>query len=342
MRKLLSLRSGVGILSTYAIAATAIFLLQAFPGTGIFLMLVMGTLWIGLLVHVAMIHLAIASLDNLIPRNWIAVPIAYYGGGFALYLLALVLVHAQAAAIERANGAARIEAEQPLTFLMEGSVQDGTALLQGYRADRFFVRNRDRDGEYFTTEYFAQGETCERANKGYFYEKRLEPWLRVADLFPAYKGSDKARQCIIQQDRVPAAWRYRIESEGTRGNDLAVRSYGTKWTVFEGQRDAQLLTVEVRELSTVLPIPLVLAGCGLNSGAARWDCGVTLMGSLFSTTAGYTAGRSKLMMNPPAPGSDVDTWQISALARALSLEPRQPTDQGEFEPAKGSKAAPGQ
>jgi len=326
MRKLLSLRSGVGILSTYAIAAAAIFLLQAFPGTGIFLMFVMGVLWIGLLIHVAMFHLTAASLRNLIPRKWIAVPIAYYGGGFALYLLALLLVNTQTAAIERANAAARIRAEQPLTFLINGGhVQDGTALLQGYRADRFFVRNRGRDGEYFTTEYFAQGETCERANKGYFYEKRFEPWLRVADLFPSYKGRDKARQCIIEQDGLPAGWRYRIEAEGTRRDNVAVRSYGTKWIVFDGQRDERLLTVEVRELSTVLPIPLLLAGCGLNSGAARWDCGASLMGSRFPTTAGYKGGFNTLT-NPPPPGSDVDTWQISALARALSLEPRQPTD----------------
>jgi hypothetical protein len=326
MRNLLSLRSGVGIISTYAIVASAIFLLQAFPRTGIFLMFAMGVLWIGLLIHVAMVHLTVASLNNLIPRKWIAVPIAYYGGGFALYLLALLLVNVQTAVIERANAAARIRAEQPLTFLMDGTVQDGTALLQGYRADRFFVRNRGREGEYFTTEYFAQGETCERANKGYFYEKRFEPWLRVADLFPSYKGPDKSRQCIIQQDRLPAQWRYRIKADGTRSNNVAVRSYGTKWTVFDGQRAEPLLTVEVRELFTVLPIPLLLAGCGLNSGAARWDCGATLMGSLFPTTAGYKGGLNTLTMNPPPPGSDVDTWQISALARALSLEARQPTD----------------
>jgi hypothetical protein len=72
MRKLLPLRCGVGIFATYAIAAAAIFLLQAFPGTGIFLMFVMGVLWIGLLIHVAMVHLTAASLSDLIPRKWIA------------------------------------------------------------------------------------------------------------------------------------------------------------------------------------------------------------------------------------------------------------------------------
>jgi hypothetical protein len=148
--------------------------------------------------------------------------------------------------------------------------------------------------------------------------------LLISDLFPSYKGEGKSRQCIVSRSGVFADWRYRVSVEQEPNGSLLFQRFVRKWTVIDDQTDTTLLSVKVGVFKTLGPIPMFYAGCGLNSGAARWDCAAGLMHTSLLVAAGYKPRISRGIAFGEA--NDTDTWDISALARALSLELRQPTD----------------
>jgi len=67
----------------YAFVATAIFMLQLIPITGLFLMFLLGLFWIGVLVHVFMIHITVLSISGALPRLILIFPGAFYAVGLA-------------------------------------------------------------------------------------------------------------------------------------------------------------------------------------------------------------------------------------------------------------------
>jgi hypothetical protein len=70
----------------YALVIAAIFLAQLFPLTGIFLMFLFGFFWIGVIVHVFMIHTTILALKREIPRLVLIVPVTFYAVGIFMGL----------------------------------------------------------------------------------------------------------------------------------------------------------------------------------------------------------------------------------------------------------------
>jgi len=326
MQRTIALHSGLAIVFAYFGICLAIYLIQVFPIPGVILMAMGGPAWIGFLVHIAMLHLGVAAISGFISRFWIAIPILFYAGGYALHLYSVELANDLRASIEQANAAAKVTIEQPFAFLSEGG-GGAFELLEHYRVDRIFIRNGpDATGKYqITTQYFAKGEPCDRANTGWWYEKRFEPYLMRKDLFPTYGPSEKTRQCIISQDGLPAEWRYRIKSDYINTtSDFYTKRFGRKWTVIDERTGQNLLSVEVGGIKTLPPIPMIYAGCMLNSGAPSWDCNFGLMQGADFMAIGYKKRTDN--GNPFIPTKDPDTWEISALARALSLELRRPTD----------------
>jgi hypothetical protein len=281
-------------------------------------MVLAGMMWVGILIHLAMLHLAVASLVKIISRAWLILPIAYYAAGYALHVVSVREVQNKIAAIERANAEVVIKAELPFTFLEEGS-SGAFELLELYRTDRAFIR---QNSGAITTRYYAEGEACARANKDYYAEKSTEPFLLRANL-PVRSAT--TRQCILMQDGLPAEWRYRIKGEYLVEEDTRYyRHFGRKWTVFDEKTGAQLVSVEVGGFKTLPAVQTVIAGCALHSGAARWICGTGLMREMSFIPVGYKKRSDR--GNVFIPINDPDTWEITPLARALSLEPRKTTD----------------
>jgi hypothetical protein len=320
-------RSGLFLVTVYALICAGIFLLQLFPLTGIFLMLFAAALWIGVVIHIAMIHILIASLARSIARAWVLLPVAFYVAGVALYVVASREVKAQTRAIEEANAAVTITAEQPFTYTYKDKDYGSpdTRLLELYRTDRMVLPlgHNSRDGAAVAY-YYGHGDACINANQMWLYGKRFEPFLRIRDLFPDYKGPNKTRQCIISQNGALEDTRYRIEAERTNARGWLFDRYGTRWTVYDAKTGGRLLVVQSAQFSVVYPIPFLLAGCGLNDSTPGWDCAAALLKTFYYSAAGYRLDGNK--SNYPSPSSDPETWVIRPLARALSLELRQPTD----------------
>jgi hypothetical protein len=71
------------IFAVYALIAAAVFVLQWIPQTGIFLMLLLGMFWIGVLVHAFMIQITVMSIVGALPRPILILPATFYAAGLA-------------------------------------------------------------------------------------------------------------------------------------------------------------------------------------------------------------------------------------------------------------------
>jgi hypothetical protein len=74
------------IFAVYALIAAVIFVLQLIPQTGIFLMFVLGMLWIGVVVHAFIIHITILAISGGLPRLVLVIPCVFYAAGLAVGL----------------------------------------------------------------------------------------------------------------------------------------------------------------------------------------------------------------------------------------------------------------
>jgi hypothetical protein len=82
------MRRFLRIFRNYALFAAAIFLLQWFPVPvlGAFLMIGFGIFWIGVVVHVFMIHITVLSILGALPRLILILPGTFYAAGLAVGL----------------------------------------------------------------------------------------------------------------------------------------------------------------------------------------------------------------------------------------------------------------
>jgi hypothetical protein len=315
-------KSGLRLLTAYLLLGVVIFVLQLPPIPGIFLMVLAAPLWIGLLVHVAMAHFTCLAISATISRAWLALPLVFYVGGYALHLISVHAAEVEAAAVNTHNAAIRLTVDQPFRYLRDGSA-DSFSLIEHYRVDRSFLRQGDMK---ITTTYYARGDVCDNAPE---YQRGHEPWALRKDIFYYYHGS-KTRQCILSQDGLPTEWRYRITANyiDTKHQDFSLFTrHGKTFEIFD-ERDKRILgTIETATFAPFPVVPRIIAGCGLNSGAAKWQCGWDLTKNGDSIAAGYKPrAADDPQKNPFTPSVDAETWEVTQLARALGLEARQPTD----------------
>lgn len=316
--------SGLALLIAYVLLGGVIYAIQLPAIPGFILMVLAAPLWIGLLVHVAMAQFAWFALRGMISRAWLVLPLAIYGGGLALHFASVRAAEAEAAAINARNAAVQLNVETPFRYLREGSA-DSFPLLEHYRMDSSFLRQ----GNDVTATYYARGEACDNALQGYYYKRRQEPWALRKDIFYFYHGT-KTRQCILSQVVSSVDWRYRIKGNYTYAKDRASQLFerwGKAFEIYDERENRLLGTIEVVTFRPFPIVPLIIAGCGLNSGAATWQCGFGLAKAGPLIAAGYKArAADDPQKNPFTPSLDAETWEVTQLARALGLEPRQPTD----------------
>lgn len=354
-------RSGLRLLILYAAIGVDLFALQVVPLLALrligsfpslifiakivpfpvaFLMLFGIPFVIPILVHVALLHLAWRAIRGRIVRSWLLLPLGFYGGGYALHLASVHAAGAAAALIDAQDAAVHLSVDKPFRYLSEGNT-DTLSLIERYRVDRVFRRYPGT----VTTYYYARGTACDSAA----HDPHHKPWTFKKDLFPYWRG-EKTRQCILEQDNLPADWRYRINVTdtsftGTKSLDVKssdVTSIGTKFTdtshrvdaflfdrrqskifdIFDERDKRRLATIEVTSFATFPIVPVFVAACGIDQSFKRLGCAFGLLKAGPIIDAGFKPFRP----GNPEPAQPADTWEIMPLARALGLEPRLPTD----------------
>lgn len=257
------------------VLTAAVYLLQLFPITGVFLMLVAAPLWSIATVNLGFICIVAEVLSRRVAIFWLVLPVAWFGG----YAGAALLSHHNAVVLD--GDVRAINARSPVPFdpAAQALVFDSKSpdlshasghLVRYYRLPVAYATNAYlKTARHLAARVLAEPH-CQaiRADRSFgaagihsisFHE--TEDTLRS----PFVKG-----MCLVSMPEDPASPAIFFEAKREQHEDLLTPYTLTRVTVYEGGRViAKLEAGHARPLAW-LPKPIM--GCFLNSGAARWDC----------------------------------------------------------------------
>lgn len=272
------MRAGPKIVACYSLAIIAVIVLQIIPIPGIFLMMLGALTWAAVLLNLMLLHLAGAALLGSIERQWLIIPIVAYAcwGAYAGFdfLQALALKNSIMESNERV---AKLSADENDFVIVTGSKDyvDRIALdfvtifetAQIYEDNRQYFRVRDdrckARNDPNAIRIHGASPTLSRAKRPAGYGGELSPGR--------YEGW---RIISVPASTPPAAIRISVRRDQREAG--ARIHFGKTITVERMTPDGRQQALgEIRDgaIHYVAPFPFFIAGCGLNSGAAKWECG---------------------------------------------------------------------
>ncbi|RUW45440.1 hypothetical protein EOA32_34095 [Mesorhizobium sp. M1A.F.Ca.ET.072.01.1.1] len=298
-------------------AATAIaFLLQLFPYTGVFLMVLGAPFWSVILINLGFIGVGAEAAAGKVGKGWMILPIAWFVGyaGYALgdHQILWNLKHQ----IATSNADVLIPfdpSRQALVF--EGSIS-GNWLVNNYALPVVYRRS-DEEGEWhYRSTRLVDRTECDRIRR----DKSLRgTGISVFGFHDrdGLLGSGKfeTRFCDMGQPEdpiLPVALVRRSES-----NRIVSGLPVTDIVTTVALPDGSVFSLSGGHAAPLGWIPKLVMGCALNSAAPSWDC-----------TAGFVRDRfTQLNDTDLRYGSD-----DIVLARALGLKPVAPSDRQAGDP----------
>ena len=285
-------------------AATAVvFVLQAIPVVGIFLMFMLAMFWSVLLINAGMIGTAIEALTGRVSRWWLVLPVAFYGGYYAF-------ASADHATLRNLNGiyaAANGKVAIPFSpdrhaLVFTGDGNGGSWYTQNYVLPVAFSRNKNYP-EGHRSNRMMPNEVCGMV--------RRNPALSAAQIWTFgfhdgdAIGSRKMEKqfCDLgmpERPVLPAVTVARKEERVHEGT-LPV----TRVTTIVTMPDGKIFTLLGGVAAPLSWLPMPVIGCGLNSGAPSWDCSAAFWRN------GFT---------PIVPGNTRYSRDSVVLAEALGLK----------------------
>lgn len=146
------------IFTNYALFAAAIFLLQWFPVTGVFLMFAFGIFWIGVIVHVFMVHITVLSFIGALPRLILILPGTFYAAGLAVGLYSNIPALRWQSQQQWVQIDKQISADtHDLTFFDR---DDAIWLKAGIQPEKFGFKLFDRGSEHPSSYLVIGGGSC--------------------------------------------------------------------------------------------------------------------------------------------------------------------------------------
>ncbi|MBK9010748.1 hypothetical protein [Novosphingobium sp.] len=290
----------------FLIAALVVFVLQRIPLTGIFLMLVLAMFWSVLLVNAGMIGIAWEAVSGKVARGWLILPLAYFGGYYMLYAreqFAVRQVSSELAEFNQGKGLSYDPRRHDLVLEKgKGDLHPSVAqLLPDYAVPRAF------EGPHVY--FLGTPEACKLARSEFARTSGVGthdlPGSRGKGLSLKPRGGGDI--CIIYAPASPDRPVLTIVSDRTSEHRGFLPLQTAQFTLRDETTGE---TSEIKSISAALlmPFPMPVIGCALNSGAPSWEC-----------SAGFIRGRNRAL---PAFGADQPAPDLLKLiASGLRLEP---------------------
>lgn len=262
--------------SLWLFALTAIvFLLQRIPFTGIFLMFALAAFWSVILINAGFVGIGFEALTGRVSRLWLILPLAYFGGYYAIRATEQAKVVQMAAKLDRENAGKSIPFDPSRQDLViekgKGDFHPSAfELVRNYGLRRAFEGAR----VYFMGDREAcalvRGDDVYRSAGLYAFGFHGEGKIGGRRLVEGY--------CSIYAPSTPDRPVVRVQS------DQLTEKHGllpARMSRFRIRDEAARRDVEVRAGTAAIlkPFPMPVIGCFLNSGAPSWDCSAGFMRS---------------------------------------------------------------
>lgn len=306
--------SGLPVSLFFFVATAVLFLFQAFPYTGIFLMFALAAYWSVALVNLGMIGTAVEALSGRVSRFWLLLPVGFYGAyGWFAYADHQTL-QGLTASWDAHNAAVAMPfdpARQALSFDKDadGGSDSGAAwLTQNHGLPVAYTVNRDLPEGYLSVR-MAERALCEKV--------RQAPALRGAFVhtFGFHDGDQigqrnfEKRFCKLSMPERPALPLLKVVRKQEMVTEGHLPVYRLTTTLTNERGETLHLLGGTADPLKWFPMPYM--GCFLNSGAPSWDCSAGFMRNNFT---------------PVITGDTQYQRDNAVLARALGLRPVAPAE----------------
>jgi hypothetical protein len=253
--------------SGIALIVIAIMLaLQAFPVPGIYLMMLGGPIWTGLMVHVLLLALAIEGWVRRIPRAFIAIPLIAYGSYYALYIYQTIDMATVSAGLRKSNSGKILDFNADIHSLVTPAAQ---ALVSSHAIVVAYEANANFQPEQHRSFRLVRRDQCNLARDSLHR-------IQTSGVFFDNKVLDKV--CMLS---VPESPPQKVVSVVKIGDEEVWKrkrgiSEQTHQLMIDGKIVGNYKTASVWRLPL---FPGLAIGCGLISSAPAWKCAADFMRS---------------------------------------------------------------
>lgn len=257
-----------------------IFLLQAFPYTGIFLMLVLAMFWSVVTLNAAFLAVVLDVYLGRLGRFWLILPLLWFGG----YLIAAAASHLEAARLGQRiadNNAGKRLSFSPVRESLVIEVRDYSSsgiaeeLVRSYALPVAFEKDLNGKNASFRSRRIGGPDVCQRL--------RADPLLREAGVFSVgfYEDGEVGRRSLVkglcayyapETPTLPAVT-VAIDKE-QKPQSLA--AYVLRQIVITPP-EGQTLNLLAGYAAPLQWFPALAMGCGLNDASPSWDCDASFM-----------------------------------------------------------------
>lgn len=288
----------------FFVVAALVFALQLIPIIGIFLMVMLAMFWSALLINAGMIGTVVEALSGRVSRGWLILPATFYCGYFVFAAADHLVLRQLRADYDLANAKVAIPFDpdrQSLVFWGDGG-NPGAWYVQNYRLPVVYSGSPN-DPAALRANRIIRQDVCASVRNAAFSAAGIYT-MGIQDGDDLRSQRLDKRFCALGMPERPTL---PLVSVATREDKLVsvmlpmTRVVSTV-TIPDG-RHYQLLGGVAAPLSW-LPMPVM--GCGLNSGAAKWQCAAGFMRDTYTP---IVAGTSRYHRD------------ATTLARALGLKP---------------------
>lgn len=247
-----------------------VFVAQMIPFIGIFLMFALAMFWSVVLVNLGMVGVALEALVGRVSRLWLLLPLAFYGGYYAIAAQDHATLAALSARYAAANEAVRVPfdpASQALVFA--GEDNPAAWLTQNYALPVAYTVNTNFPEGHLSHRLMASDVCAEvRASPATgqafvhafgFHDGDAIRSRRMDNRFCALSMPERPEQLVVRVARREA---------DTGEGMLPVSRRTTTITLPDGRT----YTLQGGFAAPLSWLPMPIMGCALNSGAPSWDC----------------------------------------------------------------------
>ncbi|WP_426167718.1 hypothetical protein [Sandarakinorhabdus sp. DWP1-3-1] len=307
-------------------AATGLlFLLQALPWTGIFLMFVGAPFWSVALVNAGFVGTGVEAILGRVSRGYLLLPVAWFGGYAVFAARDQATIVALRADVAANNAPVKVPFDPQGQALVgiKGSaeahdVADGWH-VQNYGLPVVYGYDSKRGARAWRSNRLVANHACRALNSGpgMIHAGIFTTWFHDESGGGGYADRKLERRfCMVQQPEQPRlpAVTVQVEQTKTTKAGMPLRLTTTTVTTPDGRRHV----LRGGSASPLARFPMPIIGCFLNSGGPSWDC---------------DAGFHRTGFVPLNDAGSRHRGDPVALASALGLRPVAPADRVGSDPA---------
>lgn len=258
------------IIGSYLILAAIVYVAQLFTLPGIYLMFMGAALWVSLILNTMLLHVTIVAAIGKISRSWLILPGIVYGAWAAFAVGHEIYLAHKIHKLEALN---HIDAAIPADLDLVFDPAPGNSIHKDDLA--VAVKKYVVGGRVFLGDYELQVLQSEEKNARPCVEQvNKKIGERSYGNFRALPGYDKPVNCLIARSNpgLHSGLHFRrIADDGTGGGKSGSEAHSIEIVGGDGTTK-RVGYFGYGEVATISPWPLFWFGCGLNSGAAKWQC----------------------------------------------------------------------